>query len=117
MSRQRLLTAALSLGMQNLVELWLHKSKAIKPGASVKHEWFSAEPKNLKTRLIGALTKDLDTLKNSERILSLAREIERNRNDMVYGAPLPDDKALKEKIDYLIELKKSIEEAVDVVLW
>lgn len=110
--RQRLLMTALSLGMQHVVELWLHKARAIKPGASVKHEFFKSEERRLKLKLTGMLTKNISILKNADAILSIAREIERNRDDIVYGAPLPNDRALREKIDYFFELKKAIKEAV-----
>ena len=110
--RQRLLMAALSLGMQHVVELWLHKARAIKPGASVKHEFFKSEERKLKLKLAGMLTKNISSLKNADAILSMAREIERNRDDIVYGAPLASDRILREKVDYFFELKKAVKEAV-----
>ena len=117
LGRQRLLMAALSLGMQHLVELWLHKSKAIKPGASIKHDWFGLEDRRIKIRMAGSLTKDIDSINSSDKILSLARETERNRNDIIYGAPLTRDSVLREKIDYFFELKKAIEESIGANLW
>ncbi|HLD78872.1 MAG TPA: hypothetical protein VJB16_07635, partial [archaeon] len=48
--RQRLLMAALSLGMQHLVELWLHRARALKPGAMAKHEFFKAGERRLLLR-------------------------------------------------------------------
>ena len=112
LQRQRLLMTALSLGMQHIVELWLHKARAIKPGASVKHEFFKSEERKLKLKLAGMLTKNISSLKNADAILSIAREIERNRDDIIYGAPLPNDRVLREKMDYFFELKKAIKEAV-----
>ncbi len=112
LSRQRLLMTALSLGMQHIVEMWLHKTGAIKPGTSIKHEFFKAEEKRLKTRLSGMLTKQITSLKNAESILNISREIERNRDDVIYGAPLKSDLILREKLDYFFELKKSVREAV-----
>jgi len=112
LQRQRLLMAALSLGMQHVVELWLHKARAIKPGATVKHEFFKSEERKLKLQLAGALTKDISSLKNAGAILSIAREIERSRDDIIYGAPLPSDRVLREKIDYFFELKKAVKKAV-----
>ena len=104
--------AALSIGMQHLIELWLHKSHAIKHGASVKHDWFAAEERRLKLRLIGLVTKDISKLGNFDRIIGLAREIERNRNDIVYGAPLSSDSSLREKIEAYLELKRIIKHSV-----
>lgn len=117
LGRQRRLMFALSLGTQHLIEMWLHRSGAIKPGASVKHEWFKSEEKNLKIKLAGILTKDIQIIKGANKILALAREIERDRNDIVYGAPLPDDSILKEKVNAFLELKKAVEEVVGDVAW
>ena len=114
LQRQRLLVMALSLGMQHIIELWLHKARAIQPGASVKHEFFKAEERRLALKLTGMLTKDVRSLRNADAIFSLAREIERNRDDIVYGAPLPRDKILREKIEYFFELKKAVRESVGV---
>jgi len=114
---QRLLMAGLSLGMQHMIELWLHKSRAIKPGASIKHEWLASEERRLKIRLAGALTKQLETIKNSDKVLSLARDVERDRNDIIYGAPLTSDRILKLKIEAFLELKKAVEESIGEALW
>lgn len=108
LNRQRLLMSAMSLGMQHLIELWLHKSKAIKPGATIKHEIFKSELKRLKERLVGMLTKQIDTLKNADKILEIARTIEINRDDIIYGSPLNNDQILREKINLFFELKKEI---------
>ena len=115
--RQRRLMAALSLGMQHLVEIWLHKSGAIKPGACVKHDWFQAEERRLKLRLTGIMTKSLDRIGGAEKILALAREIESGRNDIVYGAPLGGDSLLREKLDCFLELKAAIEKETGDVRW
>src|SRR3989344_928738 len=92
LNRQRLLMSAMSLGMQHLIELWLHKS----------------ELKRLKERFVGMLTKQIDTLKNADKILEIARTIEINREDIIYGAPLNNDQILREKINLFFELKKEI---------
>ena len=57
------------------------------------------------------LTKNITALKNANTILALAREIERSRDDIVYGAPLPNDRVLREKIEIFLELKKKIKHA------
>lgn len=112
LKRQRLLMAALSLGMQHVIEMWLHKSKALKPGSCIKHEFFKSEEKRLKIRLAGMMTKKIDSLENAHKILYMAREIERNRDDIIYGAPLRTDAVLREKLDNFFELKKSVKESV-----
>jgi hypothetical protein len=115
--RQRRLMSALSLGVQHVIEIWLHRSGAIKPGASVKHEWFQAGESRLNIRLAGILTKDIESLKGAKRVLALARYIEANRNDIVYGAPLVKDTILREKIEEFLELKKAVEEATGGIAW
>ena len=115
LDRQRLLMAALSIGMQHIIELWLHKAHAIKPGATVKHEFFKSGERKLKVKLSGMLTRNISDLKNSDIVLAMAREIERNRDDIIYGAPLPNDKSLREKVDYFFELKKAIKESVGAI--
>ena len=115
--RQRRIMSMLSLGTQHIVELWLHKNHAIKPGAYVKHEWLKAEDKRLALRLAGVLTKGLEKIKDSDKILALARGIEHDRNDVVYGAPLANDLVLKEKINAFLELKKAVEDAVGELKW
>src|SRR3989338_523470 len=112
LKRQRLLMAALSIGMQHVVEIWLHKSKALKPGSCIKHEFFKSDEKRLKIRLAGMMTREIASLKNSDKILYIAREIERNRDDIIYGAPLKTDSVLREKMDNFFELKKTVREAV-----
>ena len=111
LKRQRLLMAALSLGMQHVVEMWLHKTRAIKPGATIKHEFFKSEERRLKLKLAGMLTKNISSLKNADAILSISHEIELNRDDIIYGAPLKNDKILREKIDYFFELKRAVKNA------
>ena len=115
--RQRLLMAALSLGIQHMIEIWLHRSNAIKPGSVVKHEWFASEERKLRVKMLGVLTKSMETIPSSSKVLSLAREIERNRNDIIYGSPLKTDSELREKIEYFLELKEEIEKTTEVSLW
>jgi len=114
---QRVIMTVLSLGVQNLVEIWLHRSTAIKPGATIKHEWFSSEDRKLRLKMSGVLTKDFRKLKNADAILSLAREIEKDRNSIVYGSPLINDSVIREKLDVFLELKKSVESVSGDIQW
>ncbi len=113
---QRRLAAMLSLGAQHLIELYLHKKDAIKPGTQLKHEWLKMENKNLKMRLSGITTKSLSNLDDSDEIFAIAKAIETDRNDLVYGSSLKNDMPLKEKIDRFLELKKIIEKNVGDIL-
>ncbi|MBI5332054.1 MAG: hypothetical protein HZB65_00615 [Candidatus Aenigmarchaeota archaeon] len=115
--RQRRIAAMLSLGVANIIELYFHRLHIIKPGTQIKHNWFKSEEKSLKLRLSGILTKSLDQIEEIHHVLQLAHEIERERDEMVYGAPLDKDSSLKEKIDLFLELKKIIENIVGEIIW
>jgi len=105
---QRRIASMTSMGMQQVVEIYFHKLNIIKPGVQLKHEWFKLDEKNINNKLSPALTKKLEDIPKINEILFLSRKIESDRNDLVYGAPLEDDKKLKEKIDAFLELKSLI---------
>ena len=106
---QRRLMLMVSLGLQHLIELYFHRLHIIKPGAQVKHEWFKMGDKNATLRLSAVLTKKIDEIPNIMEIISVAREIEKERNEIVYGAPLKDDAVLRSKISEFLEIKKLVE--------
>ncbi len=110
LEHQRRIASMTSLGIQHIIELYFHKLNVMKPGASLKHEWFKLSEKNIRLRLSAVVTKKLDEIPRVLEILSIAREIEKDRNDLVYGAPLKDDKILRDKIDDFLEIKKIIAE-------
>ncbi len=106
---QRRIMFMISLGTQHLIELYFHRLHIIKPGAQVKHEWFKMGDKNASFRLSAVLTKKLDEIPNILEIISVAREVEKDRNEIVYGAPLKDDAVLRSKISEFLEIKKLVE--------
>ena len=65
--------------------------------------------KNATLRLSAVLTKKIDEIPNIMEIISVAREIEKERNEIVYGAPLKDDAVLRSKISEFLEIKKLVE--------
>ncbi len=103
---QRRLMSMISLGVQHAIELYLHRLHVIKPGAHVKHEWFRMGDRNAKQRLSAIMTKKIDEIPNIMEIMSIAREIEKDRNEIIYGAPLESDGVLRNKIDDFLEIKK-----------
>jgi DNA-directed RNA polymerase subunit H (RpoH/RPB5) len=107
---QRRLMSMLSLGTAQVVEIYLHRLDVMKPGAQIKHEWLKKDEKNALLRLSSALTISPGKIPKIGEILALAREIEADRDEIVYGSPMASDKALKEKIDLFLELKKAIGE-------
>ena len=108
LSHQRRIASMTSMGMQQIVEMYFHKLNIIKPGTQLKHEWFKLDEKNINNKLSPTLTKKLEEIPKINEILFLSRKIESDRNDLVYGAPLENDKILKEKIDVFLELKNLI---------
>ena len=110
LSHQRRIASMTSMGMQQIVEMYFHKLNIIKPGTQLKHEWFKLDEKNINNKLSPTLTKKLKEIPKINEILFLSRKIESDRNDLVYGAPLENDKTLKEKIDVFLELKNLITE-------
>ena len=108
---QRRLMAMLSLGVPQLIEIYLHKKGAIGADANIKHEWFSLSGRNLKAKFESILTKNVEKL---DGLLVLARKIEDGRNEIVYGAPLGDGRILREKIDLFLELKETVEREAGV---
>ena len=111
---QRRLASMLSLGLQHIVELYLHRLNAIKPGAYVKHEWFSMGDRNLRIKFSSILTKPYEDISQIHEIVSLARNIESDRNEILYGSPLVNGKLLKEKVYVFLEIKKIIEKTGEI---
>lgn len=111
---QRRLTAMLSLGSQQLIEAYFHKLNIIKPGAQIKHEWFNLGTDRIKIKLEAILTVKLVKIKNLDEILVLAKRIEQDRNDLVYGSPVKTDKILREKINLFLEIKKLVEDEIPI---
>jgi len=117
LAHQRRLMALLSLGAAHLIEYYLHRLRAIKAGASIKHQWFKADARRISLMFAGVLTKSLERLPAAERVVELAHKLEIDRDDIVYGSPLTSDRVLREKIDIFLELKKTIEKVVGEIKW
>jgi len=115
--RQRRLISMLSLGAAHLVEIYLHRQNAIKPGAQIKHDWFSSENRRIKLHLAGVLTKSFEALPNIDQVLYLSHEIEQKRNELVYCAALKNESFLREKLDLFLELKKIVENSTGEIRW
>ena len=106
---QRRLAAMLSLGAQQLMELHLHRQMVLKPGAAIKHEWFALGTQNLRLKLAAVITTDIDRVPGLSELMVLGQEVEKERNDMIYGSPLTDTRALREKIDAYLKMKTVVE--------
>lgn len=102
---QRRLMSMISLGASNLIELYLHNLNVIDPGINVKHNWFSKSKEKIKLKLDSIISKNLNEIKNIHEIIGLINQIEQDRNEIIYGAPVTD-KVLRRKIDAYLELKE-----------
>lgn len=112
---QKRLAAMLSIGLQHIVELYLHRLKVLKPGAWIKHDWFALGERNLTMKFSAVLTKPYDKVPELNEIVLLARNIETDRNDILYGSPAVDSKKLREKIDNFLEIKKIVEKVGEIL--
>lgn len=106
---QRRLISMLSIGIQHIIELYLHRLKVIKSGTQVKHNWLVLGERNMKLKFSSVLTMPYDKIPEMNEIISLSRNIEIDRNDILYGSPSVDGGKLKEKIDNFLDIKRIIE--------
>ena len=74
------------------------------------------EEKNLRIRLNGIMTKSVSSISDWNEIFSIAKMIEADRNDLVYGPNLKNDKQLREKIENFLDPKKMVEKNAGDVL-
>lgn len=105
-----------SLGMQHIFEMYLHRMAVLKPGVQIKHEWLKLSDQNLRLRLGQMLTKPWNEILLLDEITPLSRQVELKRNDTPYGAPLDNDRELREAIDLFLDVKALIEKEVGALL-
>lgn len=115
LQHQRRLISMLSIGLQHVIELYLHRLKVIKPGAQIKHNWFSLGESNMRLKFSSVLTMPYSKISEINEIISLARNIEIDRNDILYGSPIVDERELKEKIGNFLEIKKIAEKTGEIL--
>ncbi len=104
---QRRLAFMVSMGIAELVEIYFHKLKIMKEGSRIKHDWF--KKKSIKETLSKQIVKPIDTVKSIDKILSISKSIEENRNNLAYSSPVEEDAILKEEINQYFEVKRIIE--------
>lgn len=107
-SHQRRLAFMLSTGVAELLEIYLHRTGIMKPGARIKHSWLRR--KDPKEKLRNQVTGDLEQVEGLEKIIEKMRTIEKSRNDIAYGSPIQDEEELENKIDQFLEIKETIEQ-------
>ena len=107
LAHQRRLAFSLSLGMSNLIELYLHKLNFIKEGSKINHLWFKRKKEKIYENLQKQVTTPINSIPNLNKIIDIAIKIEEKRDDIAYGSPTTE-KILQEKINLFFELKKMI---------
>jgi murein DD-endopeptidase MepM/ murein hydrolase activator NlpD len=107
-THQRRLSFSLSLGSVSLIESYLEKINVLKSGAKINHLWMKKKKENIKKLVSDQIVCPIENIKNIDKILDLTFELERDRNEFAYGKPV-SEKALKEKIELFLNLKRLIE--------
>jgi len=113
-AHQRRLATMLSLGVCELLEIYLHKQGVMKGGGRIKHDMFRG--KDIHRHLSNQIIIALSSIKHSDTIIAHAKSIEAERDNMAYGSPQPHEQLLKRKIEEFLELKRIIEEVTGELL-
>ena len=107
-SHQKRLAFCLSLGIVELLENYIKRNSALKPGIKINHQWFKKNRENVKKILASKITVSLEKLNKLDKILEVAYNIESKRNELAYGKAASED-FLTNLIDQYLEIKKEIE--------
>ena len=96
LERQRTIGFHCSAAAVDMLEIFLHKSRLIEPGAIIKHDWFSSSNK--------IKIKFSYDFPEKKKIISLMLRLEEKRNIICYGKPQK-----KENIEEYIFLFRELE--------
>jgi hypothetical protein len=105
---QRRLAFSISLGMTNVIELYLHRLNVIKEGSKINHLWFKKRKENVLELIQNQIVPPVNSIKNIEKIIDIAIKIEEKRDDLVYGVSV-SEKVLQEKINLFLDLRRITE--------
>lgn len=105
LSHQRRLVFMLSLGAENLLELYFHKLSIIKGGSKLDHRWFKRKKENIYENLQNQIIIDIKKVEKIDKIVDLIVKIEEKRDELVYGTPTGEE-TLQDKINLYLELKE-----------
>ena len=106
---QRRLAFSLSLGIVTLIEVYLDSLKVLKPGAKVNHLWLKKKKENVKELISKQISCPIENLKETEEMLDVAYEIERERNELAYGKRASEE-LLKSKINLFLNLRNKLKD-------
>jgi len=107
-AHQRRLAFSLSLGVVTLIEGYLDKIGVFKPGAKINHLWLKKNNENVKRLISRQIISPIGNIKNLDRLLGFAYELEKERNELAYGKPVSES-ILRDKINLFLDFKKVIE--------
>ena len=107
-SHQKRLAFCLSDGICQLLEEYLRKKDALKPGSKINHQWLKKKKENILEILSERIVTSVEKLDKLDKILAVAFKIESKRNEFVYGSKT-SDKILQELINDYLTIKKEIE--------
>jgi|SRR3989344_2552230 len=105
---QKRLAFCLSDGTCLLLENYLKKNGALKPGFKISHQLLKKKKENVLEILSDLLTVSFQKLDKLNIILDVAFRVENKRNELIYGSKV-DDKILQNLIDDYLTIKKEIE--------
>lgn len=107
---QRRIAIMLSIGICDLFSIYFQKLSIMKTGSLIKHEWF--RQKRIKDVLQQQITQPLESLKQIDVLIRIAKDIEDTRDNLAYGSPIDKDDILINKINQFFEMKKIMEKEV-----
>jgi len=113
-AHQRRLATMLSIGTCELIEIYFHKLGIMKGGRRIKHTILRR--KGIEEQLSNQIISTLGNIKNIDSIITIAKTIEAERDNMAYGSPQPHEQLLKAKIEDFLELKRIIEKEIGDVI-
>lgn len=113
-AHQRRLATMLSIGTCELIEIYFHKLGIMKGGGRIKHTILRG--KGIEEQLSNQIISTLSNIKNIDAIITIAKTIEAERDNMAYGSPQPHEQLLKAKIEDFLELKRIIEKEIGDVI-
>jgi len=113
-AHQRRLATMLSIGTCELIEIYFHKLGIMKGGGRIKH--IILRRKDIEEQLSNQIISTLSNIKNIDAIITIAKTIEAERDNMAYGSPQPHEQLLKAKIEDFLELKRIIEKEIGDVI-
>lgn len=113
-AHQRRLAIMLSIGTCELIEIYFHKLGVMKGGGRIKHAMLRG--KDIEERLTNQIIASLISIKNIDQIITIAKSIEAERDNIAYGSPQPHEQLLKAKIEDFLELKRIIEKEIGDII-